>query len=114
MVKTPERKAAVAVGLACMAAFGLLCELIPTKEGILPMEVETPADPAAAAQASADAAMTAANTAWMLSSACLVLLMTPGLAFFYGGMVQKKNLISTMMMSFLAIGVVTVVWTVVG
>lgn len=114
MVKTPERKAAVAIGLVCMVAFGLLCELVPAKEGILPMEAEVISDPAAAAQASADAALTAANTAWMLSSASLVLLMTPGLAFFYGGMVQKKNLISTMMMSFLAIGVVTVVWTIIG
>jgi len=43
------------------------------------------------------------DTAWMLVSAALVLLMTPGLAFFYGGMVNKKNIISTMLQSFVLV-----------
>ncbi|MDR0264072.1 MAG: ammonia channel protein, partial [Sphingobacterium sp.] len=41
------------------------------------------------------------DTAWLLTSSALVLIMTPGLAFFYGGMVSKKNVISTMMQSFI-------------
>lgn len=51
---------------------------------------------------------------WMLISSALVLLMTPGLSFFYGGMVSKKNVISTMLQSFIATGLITVFWVVVG
>ncbi len=54
------------------------------------------------------------DTAWMLCAAALVFLMTPGLAFFYGGMIDVKNIISTMLQSFIAIGVISVVWIVVG
>ncbi len=50
------------------------------------------------------------NTAWLLTSASLVLLMTPGLAFFYGGMVRSKSVLNIMMMSFGAIGVVGIVY----
>lgn len=55
-----------------------------------------------------------ADTAWMLTAACLVLLMTPGLSFFYGGMVNYKNVISTMLQSFIALGVISLLWVVVG
>ena len=55
-----------------------------------------------------------ADIAWMLISSALVLLMTPGLSFFYGGMVGKKNVISTMMQSFIATGLISVLWIVVG
>ena len=55
-----------------------------------------------------------ADTAWMLTATALVLLMTPGLAFFYGGMVNKKNVISTMLQSFISMAVITVLWVVVG
>lgn len=55
-----------------------------------------------------------ADVAWMLTSCCLVLIMTPGLSFFYGGMVGKKNVISTMLQSFICMGVVTLIWVVVG
>lgn len=54
------------------------------------------------------------DIAWMLAATCLVFLMTPGLSFFYGGMVSKKNIISTMLQSFIALGVVSVLWIVVG
>ena len=54
------------------------------------------------------------DTAWMLTATGLVLLMTPGLAFFYGGMVHPKNIISTMMQSYIAMGVVSIVWVVIG
>jgi Amt family ammonium transporter len=54
------------------------------------------------------------DTAWMLVSSAFVLLMTPGLAFFYGGMVNKKNIISTMLQSFVALGIVSVLWVIIG
>ena len=54
------------------------------------------------------------DTAWMLTSTALVLIMTPGLAFFYGGMVSKKNVISTMLQSFISMAVVTLIWVIVG
>ena len=66
-----------------------------------------------AKEGSIDAAMTG-NIAWMIVASSLVLLMTPGLAFFYGGMVSKKNIISTMLQSFICLGVVSVLWYVVG
>jgi len=53
------------------------------------------------------------DTAWMIVSCALVLLMTPGLALFYGGMVGKKNVISTMLQSFMAMIIVTVLWVVI-
>ena len=55
-----------------------------------------------------------ADTAWMLTATALVLIMTPGLAFFYGGMVNKKNVLSTMLQSFISMAVITIVWVVVG
>src|ERR1700722_15552428 len=55
-----------------------------------------------------------ADVAWMLVATALVFLMTPGLAFFYGGMVNRKNVLSTMMKSVVAAGVVGVLWIVVG
>lgn len=54
------------------------------------------------------------DTAWMTVASAFVLLMTPGLAFFYGGMVSKKSVISTMLQSFVALGVVSLLWVVVG
>ena len=54
------------------------------------------------------------DTAWMLVASAFVLLMTPGLSFFYGGMVNKKNVISTMLQSFVALGVISVLWVLVG
>lgn len=54
------------------------------------------------------------DTAWILTSSALVLLMTPGLAFFYGGLVQHRNVLNTMMMSFMAMGTITVIWFAVG
>ncbi len=54
------------------------------------------------------------DTAWMLSASGLVLLMTPGLAFFYGGMVSKKNIIACMLKSYVALGLVTLLWVTVG
>ncbi|WP_228466985.1 ammonium transporter [Adhaeribacter swui] len=56
----------------------------------------------------------AGDVAWMLGAAGLVLLMTPGLALFYGGMVSAKNMISTMLQSFICMGIISILWVVVG
>jgi Amt family ammonium transporter len=79
-------------------------------------------DAAAPAAAPADAAkpknvdpvLNTGDTAWMLVSSALVLFMIPGLAFFYGGMVRQKNVLSTMMHSFVAMGIVGVQWAIIG
>jgi Amt family ammonium transporter len=53
------------------------------------------------------------DTAWMIMATALVLLMTPGLGFFYGGMVGKKNVISTMLQSFMAMVIVSILWVII-
>jgi len=59
-------------------------------------------------------AINAGDTAWVLMAAAMVLLMTPGVAFFYGGMTRAKSVLNMMMMSFLALGLVTVLWVAFG
>src|SRR5881409_3048288 len=54
------------------------------------------------------------DTAWLLTSAALVMFMTPGLAFFYGGLVRAKNVLGTMMQSFTALALVTLLWVLIG
>ena len=69
----------------------------------------------AAVEAATKSAQSAGDNAWMLVSSALVLLMTgPGLALFYGGLVRRKNVLSTMMHSFILMAVVTVMWAVIG
>src|SRR5262252_5650386 len=58
--------------------------------------------------------MNQADTAWMLIATALVLLMTPALAFFYGGLVRSRNVLNTMMMSFVSLGFVGVLWAAIG
>ncbi|MFO0959310.1 MAG: ammonium transporter [Isosphaeraceae bacterium] len=58
--------------------------------------------------------MSAADTAWMLTASALVLLMTPGLSFFYGGMVGFRNVVSTMLQSVIALGVISIFWVTFG
>lgn len=58
--------------------------------------------------------VSAGDTAWLLVSSALVLLMTPGLAFFYGGMVRERNLLSTMFQSFISMALISVLWILVG
>jgi len=77
------------------------------------------ADPAAEKIAKLEAAVTAAQSAgdnaWMLMSAALVLMMTgPGLALFYGGLVRTKNVLATMMQSFILMALITVLWAIIG
>jgi ammonium transporter, Amt family len=59
-------------------------------------------------------AFSSGDTAWVLASSALVLLMTPGLAFFYGGMVRAKSVLNMLMMNFIAIAVVTILWVLYG
>jgi len=69
----------------------------------------------AALDAAVKSAQSAGDNAWMLTSAALVLLMTgPGLALFYGGLVRRKNVLGTMMQSFILMAVITVLWAIVG
>ena len=56
----------------------------------------------------------AADTAWVLVSAAMVMLMTPGVAFFYGGMVRRKNFLSTLMMCFVTLGLIGLLWVIYG
>ncbi len=58
--------------------------------------------------------MNGADTAWVITAAAFVLLMTPGLAYFYGGMVNSKNIVSTMLQSVICMAVISVLWVVVG
>jgi len=80
----------------------------------------SPAAPATQAQVAAlqqavQNAQTSGDNGWMLVSAALVLLMTgPGLALFYGGLVRRKNILGTMMQSFAMMGLVTIIWAIVG
>jgi ammonium transporter, Amt family len=92
---------------------GLLLAALPVLLLSLPALAQTaPAAPAAPAP---DPKIDTGDTAWMLSSVALVLMMTiPGLALFYAGMVRKKNILATMMQSFSICALVTVLWMVVG
>src|SRR5579872_4394670 len=97
-------------------SFTLLCILLPGLPAA--MLAQGSADPAAriaALESAVKSAQSAGDNAWMLVSAALVLMMTgPGLALFYGGLVRRKNVLGTMMHSFILMAVVTVLWAVVG
>lgn len=74
--------------------------------------VSAPATPPAVAPAPAK--VDTGDTSWLLISTALVMLMTPGLALFYGGMVRKKNVLGTIMQSFAALGIITIQWVLIG
>src|SRR5215468_3778709 len=80
-----------------------------------PALAQTVEERLAKAEAALASAQSAGDNAWMLASAALVLLMTgPGLALFYGGLVRKKNVLGTMMQSFIMMAVITVLWGIFG
>lgn len=85
-------------------AFGLL--LVLSFMGIFPSETFS--------STNSSSEIVPGDVAWMLTATGLVFLMTPGLAFFYGGMVQKNNVISTMLQSFAAMGLISLLWIFVG
>ena len=76
--------------------------------------VQAAADAAAAPAADAAPVYDTGDTAWVLTSSSFVLLMTPGLAFFYGGLVRRKNILSVLMQCFMAMCLVTIIWVTVG
>src|SRR5512141_3139780 len=87
--------------LACLGAvaFVLLSSASSALAGIAPVEIKSVKD------------ISAGDTAWMLTSAALVLMMTgPGLALFYSGLVRRKNVLATMMQSFILMAAVSVAW----
>src|SRR5450759_471511 len=89
----------------------LLCMLVLMPLAAMAQE----ASPAAAMpDGTAMAKIDSGDTAWILMSTALVMLMTPGLAMFYGGMVRKKNVLGTIMHSFIAIALVSVQWILFG
>src|SRR5687767_11703896 len=88
-----------------LSIFGGLAlgEDAPAPTGVTPVEMKE------------ESAINSGDTAWMLTSAALVLMMTgPGLALFYSGLVRKKNVLATMMQSFILMAVVSVLWAFVG
>src|SRR3989339_1760356 len=101
--------------LVCIMAFAgsLFAEEVKSE-----VPAATPA-PAVAAQPApvavpAPPKVDSGDTAWVLISSALVMLMTPGLALFYGGMVRRKNILSTIMMSFVCLGLVALLWVLYG
>ncbi len=104
----------VFVFLALMASTTFAVESIaPIQLAQTTGTAPAPAAEAAAAPA-APAKIDTGDTAWLLASSALVMLMTPGLALFYGGMVRRKNVLGTIMHSFVALGVITVQWVLFG
>jgi Amt family ammonium transporter len=83
--------------------------LLPCVQPVL-AQTSTATDPIAAVTAAVAAAQSSGDTAFMLICSALVLLMTPGLAFFYGGFVKERNVLNTLMMSFVLMAVVGVSW----
>ncbi|MDO8747070.1 MAG: ammonium transporter [Thermodesulfovibrionales bacterium] len=82
-------------------------------ESSVPQAASGEAQPATAA-VPAPPKVDTGDTAWVLISSALVMLMTPGLALFYGGMVRRKNVLGTIMQSFIALGVITILWVLYG
>src|SRR5579864_7286861 len=70
--------------------------------------------PSIAHAQAAENAVNSGDTAWMLIASALLLLMTPGLALFYGGMVRRKNVLGTMMQSWFLMGIISIEWAVIG
>ena len=105
----------LAVAAWWMTATGVMGQEAAPAAAAATEAVAQAAAPAAEAAAPAAAAkIDAGNTAWLLASSGLVLLMTPGLAFFYGGLVRRKNILSILMQCFMAMCLVTLVWVTVG
>src|SRR5471030_156685 len=108
IVRTWRSLLGAAALFLCVAALPAIAQDAATPPASAPAAA-APAAPAAAAPK-----LDSGDTAWMLTSVALVLMMTiPGLALFYGGMVRKKNVLATLMQSFAITCLVTVLWTVV-
>ncbi len=95
----------------------LVLLLLQWSAGVLTAQTQNPSEvPAQVEKKISDSAssLDSGRTAWMLVSTALVLLMVPGLALFYGGMVRQKNMLNTILMSLIAMGVIGVEWVLIG
>ena len=101
---------AIFLMMALFVSAGLTLAEEKPKVEAAPPGAEEQVKPAPAAPAPAAPKIDTGDTAWMLVSAALVLLMTPALGLFYGGMVRTKNVLGTVMQSFIIIGLITVQW----
>jgi len=108
--KIRKKIGSVGLMLCCLAV--LAVPMMVHAQSAAPAPAPAAAAPAPAAPAAP--AISSGDTAWLLTSSALVLLMTPGLAFFYGGMVRKKNVMATIMQSFFIICLISVQWVVFG
>ena len=104
-----SRRVAIAL-CAAIAAFAIGSQAVADEPRAVAVSATPPPAPASPTAAS----INSGDTAWVLMSAALVLLMTPGLAFFYGGLVRRKNILSVLMQCFMVLCVVSVQWVVVG
>lgn len=112
MRKETTQRFAVFLLLFCLASITLWARPVAAASLVAP---QIHVDRLAAVEQAAAEAKSSADNSWMLASSALVLLMTgPGLALFYGGLVRKKNVLSTMMQSFTMMAVITVIWAIVG
>src|SRR5579871_5983243 len=102
--------------LRCLLALFLLCSpLVLLAQSAAPTHTDAQSDRIAKLEQQIADSKGSADNAWMLMSSALVLLMTgPGLALFYGGLVRKKNVLATMMQSFMLMAVITVLWALFG
>ncbi|HUP77198.1 MAG TPA: hypothetical protein VM260_01465, partial [Pirellula sp.] len=101
------RTAGCVVFIAAMLCTGLLAQEAATPEAVSPGVVMAEVTPPISTLDKGD-------QAWLLASSALVLLMTPGLAFFYGGLVGRKNVLSVLMQCFMCMALVTILWVTVG
>ncbi|HEV8061315.1 MAG TPA: ammonia channel protein, partial [Gemmataceae bacterium] len=97
------------LALSFAAAALLLAVSVSTAIADTPLPRDAPATVKMVDDAKEDA-LRSGDTAWMLISSALVMLMVPGLALFYGGMVRRKNILATMMQSMVALALVGVFW----
>jgi len=112
LVAGEETKATTPGGAPAAAAEVAAPAVAPAAPAAAPAAAAAPAEPEK--PKTVDPVLNTGDTAWMLVSSALVLFMIPGLAFFYGGMVRQKNVLSTLMHSFVAMGIVGVQWAVIG
>jgi ammonium transporter, Amt family len=105
------KKSAFVLGLIFFTL--ILCSAIASaSDG--PIQLAQTGAPATAPAESAPPKIDTGDTTWVLASTALVMLMTPGLALFYGGMVRRKNVLGTVMHSFVALGIITIQWVLFG
>src|SRR3989337_1327479 len=102
------KRIGLAIILAILVGFGLLSSTMA--EEIAQPEQTTELAEAAPQTAPAQAKIDTGDTAWVLISTALVMLMTPGLALFYGGMVRRKNVLGTVMHSFIIVAIISAQW----